>query len=93
MKQNYQEDTLLEEKVVTKKEDSKSIILFNDDINSFEWVILCLHHKCNHTLEQAEQCALIVHNSGKCSVKNGSYKALLPIHQSLLDAGLTTEII
>ena len=90
---NYDTDTLVEEKIVIKKESSKSIILHNDDVNSFDWVIICLHRKCGHTLEQAEQCALIVHNSGKCSVKNGSYEALLPIHQSLLDAGLTTEIV
>lgn len=92
MKNLYQEDTVVEEKRITQKEGTKNIILFNDEVNSFEWVILCLHRKCGHTLEQAEQCAIIVHNAGKCSIKNGSIDALLPIHQALLDSGLTTEI-
>ena len=55
------------------------IILFNDDVNTFDHVINTLVAYCDHTYEQAEQCAYIVHHSGKCAVKTGSYEELEPI--------------
>lgn len=88
----WDEQTLTIEEPVVKKEDTKSIVIYNDDVNSFEWVIICLMKKCSHSIEQAEQCAHIIHNNGKCSVKNGSLEKLKPVHQSLLDAGLSSQI-
>ena len=78
-----------------KKGLSKSfeIILFNDDVNTFDYVINKLVTICGQTLEQAEQCTYIVHYSGKCSVKTGTFDELKPICLKLLDAGLTAEII
>ena len=78
-----------------KKDLSKSfeIILFNDDVNTFDYVINKLVTICGQTLEQAEQCTYIVHYSGKCSVKTGTFDELKPICLKLLDAGLTAEII
>lgn len=71
---------------------SKSIVLHNDDFNTFDHVIDCLINYCGHQPLQAEQCALIVHNNGKCSVKNGTFDELHPIYEALLENGLTAEI-
>ena len=68
------------------------IILYNDDVNTFEYVINILVKFCKHSVEQAEQCSYIVHYSGKCSVKSGMIDELKPICLNLLDAGLTAEI-
>jgi ATP-dependent Clp protease adaptor protein ClpS len=68
------------------------IILYNDDVNTFDHVINTLISVCDHSLEQAEQCSLIVHYKGKCGVKSGSYSELKPICTKLLQAGLSAEI-
>mgnify|MGYP001167904728 CR=1 FL=1 len=68
------------------------IILFNDDVNTFDHVINTLVAYCDHTYHQAEQCAYIVHHSGKCVVKTGSYEELEPICHKLLEAQLSVEI-
>ena len=78
---------LLEEKVTTY-----SIILYNDDFNTFDHVISCLIQICNHELIQAEQCAWIVHTNGKCIVKTGEYKQLEPLCTLLLEKGLSAII-
>ena len=78
---------LLEEKVTTY-----SIILYNDDFNTFDHVISCLVQICNHEVIQAEQCAWIVHTNGKCIVKTGEYKELEPLCTSLLEKGLSAII-
>jgi ATP-dependent Clp protease adaptor protein ClpS len=78
--------------VLTETEKTNQIILFNDDINTFDFVIECLVHYCGHDYIQAEQCAYIVHYTGKCSVKKGSYRTLQPICEKLLELGLTAEI-
>ncbi|UUC45069.1 ATP-dependent Clp protease adaptor ClpS [Flavobacterium cerinum] len=71
---------------------NNEIVLFNDDVNTFDHVIDTLIRVCDHTAEQAEQCAILVHYTGKCTVKTGSYKDLKPQCSSLLDAGLSAEI-
>ncbi|MBT3560916.1 MAG: ATP-dependent Clp protease adaptor ClpS [Flavobacteriaceae bacterium] len=68
------------------------IILYNDDVNTFDHVINTLISVCDHSLEQAEQCSLIVHYKGKCGVKSGSYSELKPMCTKLLQAGLSAEI-
>ena len=72
--------------------NENEIILYNDDVNTFDHVIKTLISVCDHTLEQAEQCSLIVHYKGKCSVKTGSYSDLKPMCTELLQAGLSAEI-
>jgi ATP-dependent Clp protease adaptor protein ClpS len=72
--------------------DVKKIVLYNDDVNSFDFVIDQLVKFCKHEPVQAEQCAYIVHYSGKCHVKSGSWKELEPVCTALLDGGLTAEI-
>ena len=79
-------------KVLTDVQREHEIILYNDDVNTFDHVIKSLVSYCGHTYEQAEQCAYIVHFSGKCVVKTGSYDKLEPICAKLLEANLSAEI-
>lgn len=83
------EEVLVEEAVGFNNE----IVLFNDDVNTFDHVIETLIRVCNHTPEQAEQCAILVHYKGKCTVKTGTLDELKPQCTQLLDAGLSAEII
>jgi ATP-dependent Clp protease adaptor protein ClpS len=83
-------DLLEEEEIAVAP--SHSIILYNDDVNTFEHVIEMLMVYCDHQPEQAEQCAYIVHHVGKCSVKNGRYDELTPVCSALLDQGLSAQI-
>jgi len=78
--------------VLTETEKQNNIVLFNDDVNTFEFVIETLVQYCKHDPVQAEQCAYIVHYKGKCPVKNGSYDELEPICTRLLELGLSAEI-
>ena len=70
-----------------------SLVLHNDDIHSFDYVIKALVDICRITYAQAEQCTILVHCHGKCTIKHGSYDDLLPMHTSLIDKQLTTEIV
>ncbi len=88
-KEKVSEELLLDEETVKHNE----IVLFNDEVNTFEHVILTLIDVCEHTPEQAEQCSLIVHYKGKCTVKTGEYKELEPRCTKLLQAGLSAEIV
>ena len=81
-----------EVEVLTKVKREHEIILYNDDVNTFDHVINTLVAYCKHTYEQAEQCAYIVHYSGKCAVKSGSYDELQPICLKLLESQLSAEI-
>ena len=83
-----EEDVLVEEQV----EKSKSIVVYNDDHNTFEHVIYCFTKYCKHQSSQAEQCVLIIHHNGKCSVKEGDLKTLKPIKEALCENGLTAKI-
>lgn len=74
-------------------EQNRELVLFNDDVNTFDHVIETLIRVCDHTPEQAEQCTIIVHYKGKCTVKTGSYDDLEPRCSLLLDAGLSVEIM
>ena len=85
-------DTLEKPEVSQDLADKRSIVLYNDDVNTFDWVIQCLMEVCEHTPEQAEQCSVIVHYKGKCSVKSGSYEELEPQCSALLERGLSAEI-
>jgi ATP-dependent Clp protease adaptor protein ClpS len=87
--EKVQEDVLVEEAVGTNNE----IVLHNDDVNTFDHVIETLIRVCKHDALQAEQCALLVHYKGKCTVKTGTIEELKPQCSALLDAGLSAEII
>ena len=83
------EEVLLEE---TDVADGRKLILFNDDVHSFDFVIEALIEVCGHELLQAEQCTIIVHFKGKCAVKQGTFEKLEPMCTALLERGLTAEI-
>ena len=85
---HYNENLLISE--LNNKENS--IVLYNDDVNSFDHVINSLCKYCDHDSVQAEQCAWIVHNNGKCLVKKGSFDELKPICTALIDNGLSAQI-
>lgn len=68
------------------------LVLYNDEVNSFDFVIDSLVDVCRHDRLQAEQCTFLVHYRGKCSVKDGSSKKLRPMCEALLDRGLTASI-
>lgn len=93
MMMSTKEELLEKVEVKTKKKKQNEIVLYNDDHNTFDYVIETLIYACDHTPEQAEQCSLLVHYKGKCTVKTGSYEELKPRCSKLLDAGLSAEII
>lgn len=68
------------------------LIVWNDDVNTFEWVIETLMEVCGHSYEQAEQCAYIIHFSGKYAVKNGTYDDLRPMCDAILDRGISATL-
>ncbi|PZX66549.1 ATP-dependent Clp protease adaptor protein ClpS [Salegentibacter mishustinae] len=91
MKMSTKEEVLEEVKTTTQKENE--IVLYNDDYNTFDHVIETLIYACEHTSVQAEQCAILVHYKGKCTVKTGSFDELKPRCSKLLEEGLSAEIV
>lgn len=73
-------------------EELHNLIVWNDDVNTFDWVIESLVDICGHEAVQAEQCALIIHHKGKCGVKNGSFEDLRPQAEALIDRGIQATI-
>ena len=87
----YQEDI----DVLTEEDEYCSLIVWNDEINTFEWVIETLVDICGHSTQQAEQCAIIIDSKGKYAVKEGSYDQLKPMCDAITDRGIgaTIEVI
>jgi ATP-dependent Clp protease adaptor protein ClpS len=83
-----QEDTA----VLTAFEHPCHLVVWNDEVNTFDWVIETLMEVCNHSQEQAEQCAIIIHTRGKYAVKNGSYDDLKPYCDAITDRGIGATI-
>lgn len=81
--------------VLTSVEDSCSLIVWNDEVNTFEWVIETLIEVCGHSENQAEQCSMIIHTKGKYAVKEGSYDTLKPMCDAITERGIgaTIEVI
>lgn len=77
---------------ITDTTSSYQLILWNDDVNSFDWVITTLMEVCGHTEDQAEQCAMIIHFKGKYGVKNGDYDTLKPMCNTVNDRGINATI-
>jgi ATP-dependent Clp protease adaptor protein ClpS len=78
--------------VLTLTEDPCHLIVWNDEVNTFEWVIETLMDVCGHSQEQAEQCAYIIHFHGKYAVKNGSFDDLKPICEAITERGINATI-
>jgi ATP-dependent Clp protease adaptor protein ClpS len=81
------------EDIAFLEEQTRHLIVHNDDFNTFDFVIDCLMKICEHTEQQAEQCTILIHFKGKCEVKYGTLDDLLPRHKKLLSKGLTSEIV
>jgi len=73
-------------------DDEKTLLLINDEYNSFDHVIECLIKYCKHSLEQAEQCAILTHYKGKCEIKRGTINQLQNIYFALLESGLSVKM-
>ena len=84
-----------ESDTLTATEETCTLIVWNDEVNTFEWVIETLIEICGHTQEQAEQCAIIIDSKGKYAVKEGSYEVLKPMCDAITDRGIgaTIEVI
>ena len=78
--------------VLTTPDDPFSLIVWNDEVNTFEWVIQTLMEVCGHSLEQAEQCAMIIQTQGKYAVKRGSYDELKPQCDAITERGIGATI-
>ena len=73
--------------------DVHTLMVFNDEVNTFDYVIDTLMEVCEHTPEQAEQCTLLIHYKGKCSVKNGSWEELVPMRNEICRRGISAEVL
>ncbi|TDI68865.1 MAG: ATP-dependent Clp protease adaptor ClpS [Bacteroidetes bacterium] len=91
MPYQFQEEELVE--VLEEKEKPKDLVIFNDDYNTFEHVIETLIRVCRHSAEQAEQCTLIIHYQGKCSVKKGPVTKLKPMKEAICDVGIDARVL
>lgn len=87
-KEKFQEETdiLLEDAVTSK------LIIYNDEVNTFDWVIETLIDVCKHSFEQAEQCSLLIHYKGKYAVKTGELAILRPMKDAIIDRGINATI-
>ena len=86
----YHEDYAAEMDILL--EGVSQIVVFNDDVNTFDWVIECFMEVFNHSFEQSEQLSLMIHFNGKASVKTGDYDELLPQKDALIERGLSAVI-
>lgn len=93
MRNSYQEQEQADVLEAVETTDVMDLVVFNDDINTFEHVIDTLIRVCEHTPEQAEQCTLIIHHRGKCTVKNGSFDFLRPMREAICEAGIDARIL
>ncbi len=85
-------ETEVLEEVATETEEGHRLIVFNDEVNTFDDVINALVDICEHSTPQAEQCTLIIHYKGKCSVKEGSWNDLVPMRNAICDRGILAEV-
>lgn len=92
VKTNTRTETWEETDVLTSTEDPCHLIVWNDEVNTFEWVIKTLVEVCGHSAEQAEQCAYIIHFRGKYAVKNGTYDDLKPQCDAITERGINATL-
>ena len=86
-------EVFVEEEVILDDVKLYSLVVFNDEVNTFDHVIDTLIEYCDHTYEQAEQCTVIIHFKGKCAVKNGDFEELAPIRKAITGRGISAEIL
>jgi ATP-dependent Clp protease adaptor protein ClpS len=84
-------DILLDEAPVEAK--VYNLVVYNDEVNTFDFVIETLIDVCQHTSEQAEQCTMIIHYKGKCTVKVGDFDELVPMRNAICNRGISAELM
>jgi ATP-dependent Clp protease adaptor protein ClpS len=93
MKPGYQENEQVDVLEAVETTDLLDLVVFNDDVNTFDHVIETLIRVCKHSHEQAEQCTLLIHFKGKCAVKSGSFDFLKPLREAICEAGIDARIV
>ena len=93
MRPAYQEEVLVDVMEAVETTDLMDLVVFNDDVNTFEHVINTLIKVCEHTTEQAEQCTWLIHYKGKCAVKSGTFDFLRPMREAICEAGIDARIL
>ena len=88
------EEVLVEEEITSEVQNGSvaELIVYNDDVNTFDWVIQCFVEILSHTFEQSEQLSLLIHYKGQATVKTASKKILRPFKSALVDRGLSAVI-
>jgi len=89
--EQYEEDVEVLDQVIDI--DQNDLMVFNDEINTFDFVINSLMEVIGHTPEQAEQCTLLIHYKGKCSVKKGTFEELVPLRNDICRRGIDAKVI
>lgn len=92
VKNDTDKDIVQDIDLLTLTEEPCQLIVWNDEVNTFEWVIETLMTVCGHSHEQAEQCAYIIHYQGKYAVKNGNYDDLKPVCDAITERGINATI-
>lgn len=93
MKPAEKQEVLVDVLEAVETTDLMDLVVFNDDINTFDHVIATLIRVCEHTPEQAEQCTFLIHYKGKCAVKSGSFEYLRPFREAICEAGIDARIV
>lgn len=93
MAHQHTEQELVDVLEATEITDVMELVVFNDDVNTFDHVIKTLVRVCKHTVEQAEQCSWIIHHKGKCTVKSGSFEFLVPMREGICSVGIEARIL
>jgi ATP-dependent Clp protease adaptor protein ClpS len=88
----YQEQFETDVLTIEETLETKNLIIHNDEVNTFDWVIESLVAVCKHSLEQAEQCAILIHTKGKYAVKEGSFQVLKPMKEAIAERGIGVTI-
>ena len=92
LKNDILTDTNEETAILTEEEESCHLVVWNDEVNTFDWVIDTLMEVCGHAREQAEQCAYFIHYKGKYAVKHGSYDILKPQCDAITERGINATV-
>ena len=95
IKNNTKSKEFEDSDLLTDNDNTCQLVVWNDEVNTFEWVITTLILVCGHNAEQAEQCAMIIHTKGKYAVKEGSYEFLKPMCDAITERsiGATIEVL
>ena len=92
MTAGYNTSTAEDKETLVLTEKPYQLVVWNDEVNTFEWVIETLEEVCGHSHEQAEQCAYIIHFKGKYAVKQGEYEELKPQCDAITERGIGATI-